>query len=281
MRLALLSDVHANHPAFARAVALSERAGAEGFVLMGDYVCDFAHPRKTFDLVAELRRRYPTWLIRGNRDEYLLDHRAGKSPDWRDGTAGGSLLYTYENLREEDFALLESLPSCLEVRMDGHPPFAVCHGSPFRAREMMIEDDGRIGECLKVVSTDRLFLGHTHRVRRFRADGKEAHFCGSIGLPDGFGGMTQFALLDDRTGAWEIEHVMAEYDVEAAVAEIEASGLAARAGLWARAVAVMARTGKNAPDLLVRTARELAGGWKGPIPESCFVEAARRIGILP
>lgn len=279
MRLALLSDVHANHMAFARAVALSERAGAEGFVLMGDYVCDFACPRKTFDLVAELRDRYPTWLIRGNRDEYLLDHRAGKSPDWRDGTAGGSLLYTYENLREEDFALLESLPSCLEIRIDGHRPFAVCHGSPFLAREVIIDDDARIAESLQAVSTDRLFLGHTHRVRRFRADGKEAHFVGSVGLPDGYGGVTQFALIDDRTGAWEIEHIMAEYDVEAAVAEIEASGLAARAGLWARGVGLMARTGKNLLEPLNLMARELAGVAKDPIPEEAFAEAARRIGI--
>ena len=279
MRLALLSDVHANHIAFARAVALSERAGAEGFVLMGDYVCDFPYPQKTFDLTESLRGKYPVWIIRGNRDEYLLARRAGKAPGWRDGTAGGSLLYTYENLREKDFALLESLPSCLEIRVDGHQPFTICHASPFLSREMILYDERRISECLEAVPTDRLFLGHTHRVRRFRAGGREAHFVGSVGLPDGFGGMTQFAMIDDQSGVWEIEHVMAEYDVEAAVAEIGTSGLAARAGLWARAVAVMARTGKNAPERLVRAARELAGGTEDPIPEDCYREAARRIGI--
>ncbi len=277
MRLALLSDVHANHIAFARAISLAERAGVDGFVLMGDYVCDFANPRKTFDLITALRRRHPMWMIRGNRDEYLLDHRACEFPDWRDGTGSGSLLYTYEQLREEDFLLLESLPSCLKIHIDGHEPFTVCHVSPFPVREVIIDDDARIAECLRAVSTSRLYLGHTHRIRRFRAGGREAHFVGSVGLPDGYGGLTQFAYLDDRTGAWEIEHVMAEYDVEAAIAEIESSGLAARAGMWAQAVMAMARTERNVPDLLNHTAREMVGD--GAISEDLYREAARKIGL--
>jgi hypothetical protein len=125
---------------------------------------------------------------------------------------------------------------------------------------------------------DELFLAHTNRVRLFRAGGKAAHFVGSVGIPDGFGGMTQFAMIDDRTGAWEIEHVMAEYDVESAIADIDESGLAARAGMWAQAVKVIARTGRNAFDALNRTAREIAGA-EGPVSEECYAQAARRIGI--
>lgn len=279
MKLALLSDVHANHVAFARAIECAVKAGVDGFVLMGDYACDFANPQRTFDLIADLRKKYPTWLIRGNRDEYLLDHRAGGSPEWRDGSASGSLLYTYDNLRERDFALLASLPSCLEVRLEGHAPFTVCHASPFLAREMMIDDDALILECLEAVSTDRLFLGHTHRVRLFRWGGKAACFCGSVGMPVGYGGMTQLAFIDDRNGTWEIEYVMVEYDVKSAIAEMDARGLSARAGVWAEMVKLIARTGRNEFGALIRAARALAGG-NGDIPEDCYREAARRIGIF-
>lgn len=275
--------MHANYVAFARTIELSERAGVDGFVLMGDYACDFANPQKTFDLVAGLREKHPTWSIRGNRDEYMLDHRAGKFPGWRDGSASGSLLYTYESLREKDFAFLESLSSCLEIRIDGHEPLTVCHASPFLSREMMIDNDERISECLEAVSTDKLFLGHTHRIRTFRAGGKVANFCGSVGIPDGYGGMTQFAILDDRSGAWEIVHMMAEYDVERAIADMDASGLTARAGMWAQAVKIIARTGENVFEALNRTAREMAHtaglDATGVIPEEFYEDAARRIGI--
>lgn len=280
MRLALLSDVHANHMAFSRAIALAERAGAEGFVLMGDYVSDFPAPQKTMDLVRSLQKMYPTWLIRGNRDEYMLDHRAGKSPGWREGSANGSFLYTYENLREEDFALLSGLPPCRTVRIGGHAPFEVCYVSPFLTREMIIDHDARITECLDAVSARRLFLGHTHRIRTYRANGKAAFFVGSVGLPDGFGGMTQFALIDDRSGNWEIEHIIAEYDVERMIAEFESSGLSARANMWAVAVRAMALTGKNMPSLLHHTALALFGSAGGIAPEALYEQAARQIGLI-
>lgn len=146
---------------------------------------------------------------------------------------------------------------------------------------MICYNDARIRASLRAVATDQLFLGHAHAMKRLCDGGRTAHFIGSAGLPDGYGGMTQFAVIDDASGDWKIRHIMAPYDVEAALAEFEDAGLYERTGMWARAIAVMARTGHDAPGAMVRKVRAIAceEGAAGFLREDHFNRAAREMGI--
>ena len=283
MKIALVSDIHGNAVALEAVVLRAEEERVDAFAFLGDYVCDFPNPQRVLEIVRRLQTRYPMWLIRGNREEYLIGHRDGKSDWWGTGTAGGSLLFTYQRLDQSDLALFDRMPFQMEIALDGHRPFSICHASPFQAREWMIRDDARIRACLDYIPTDFLFCGHAHEIRAFRYGGKQAHFVGSCGIPIGFGGMAQYAVIDDDHGDWEIRHVMIPYDLEKALAEFEHSGLSAMGGCWTRAVMVCARTGYNAPDELARRATAYArdaGVVFPPIPEECYLRAAREIGLV-
>jgi predicted phosphodiesterase len=55
--IALFADIHANRQAFAACLAKAREAGAERFVLLGDYVGYGADPEWTMQTVMELVSR--------------------------------------------------------------------------------------------------------------------------------------------------------------------------------------------------------------------------------
>lgn len=69
MRVAFLSDVHANFPALEAALAQATSRGADRVVVAGDVVGDGPHPAETVDLL----RRSGCEVVRGNVDREVLE----------------------------------------------------------------------------------------------------------------------------------------------------------------------------------------------------------------
>lgn len=101
MRLAVFSDVHSNHHALEACLKEAEKQKADGYIFLGDYISDCANPHETMKLIYRAKQEMPCWFVRGNREEYVLNHHNFGS-DWANGTTTGSLLYTYEGLTAED-----------------------------------------------------------------------------------------------------------------------------------------------------------------------------------
>ena len=108
MRIAALGDIHGNYAALKAALHRIERENVGVTFFVGDYVGDCAEPRETLDLIAEYARAHDCRFVRGNREQYMLDYRGDGA--WRRGTAGGSLLYTYERLTQDDLAFRIDAP---------------------------------------------------------------------------------------------------------------------------------------------------------------------------
>ena len=89
MRVAVLSDIHANYHAFKACYDDAVRDGVDSFIFLGDYISDLAEPQKTMDLVYEIQANYPTICLRGNRERYMLDCEKGSS--FHRGSKSGSL----------------------------------------------------------------------------------------------------------------------------------------------------------------------------------------------
>lgn len=83
MKIAVLSDIHSNYPAFAACVDYALEKEINNFLFLGDYVSDCAYPQKTMNLLYELKKKYCCWFIRGNREEYLLNHRDFGNDGWK------------------------------------------------------------------------------------------------------------------------------------------------------------------------------------------------------
>ena len=240
-KIAVMADIHSKYHAFKACFDDAVRCGADSFVLLGDYISDFASPRETMDLVYQIKAKYPTVCLRGNREEYLLDHESGKR-DFLRGSRSGSLLYTYEHLDKKDLDFFRSLKISDTFEINGIPVEAA-HASMDNDRFYFDAEDGNIGEIFTGMKCEYLLTAHSHRQYVVRECGKTVINPGSVGLPHGGTRNPKYALLSaDSNG---ISSVLREVscDVDALIRTQFESGLVDTANCWAIGVLYDAVTG--------------------------------------
>ena len=125
MDVAVFSDIHSNHIALQTCFDYCVSKGITRFILLGDYVTDGPFPDKTLELLYMLRQYFKCTFIRGNREQYLLDYRKKGEEGWKNGSASGSLLYTFEHLSVRDLNFFDTMPIYTEWKEEGFPPIEV------------------------------------------------------------------------------------------------------------------------------------------------------------
>ena len=293
MTVAVLSDIHSNHLALEACIREALRRGTERFLFLGDFISDFAYPRKTLELLYGLNRKFPCRFLRGNREEYMTGYRASGAVGWKDGSASGALLYTYENLTEADLDWFEALDFRGNIRRDewfpGNPPLAYCHGSSRKSGGRLTEGDPETLEMLDEIEAPLVLCGHIHTqvsypVETASRGEKRVVNPGSVGQPNGAAQKAQMALLFAEGDRWREEFLTVPYDAEAAVGELEAAGLFARAPVWTQLVRHELLTGENKFDQVLNRSLELCRLDTGKvvwpdIPEPYWEQAAAEAGV--
>ena len=160
--IAVFADIHGNHSALQACIDYAMGRGITNFLLLGDYVSDCPYPQKTMELIYVLKQYFNTCIIRGNREEYLLNYRKKGGEGWKAGSSSGSLLYTYNNLTDKDFDFFASLQNQGVYEMPGMPKFQYCHGSPENTSEVLIREKRNTKRILAHMNTSLLLHGHVH-----------------------------------------------------------------------------------------------------------------------
>jgi diadenosine tetraphosphatase ApaH/serine/threonine PP2A family protein phosphatase len=210
--LAILYDIHGNRPALEAVLGHAREAGAERFLLGGDYAAFGAWP---VECVTILRALADTTWIRGNWERWQAD--PGAVPD--DATLRGATAWVRARLGEQLVGELAGLPASVVV-----DDTLFCHASPKSdidafGREPDPEADDQL---LAGVEQRRVVFGHTHvQFRRTSASGIELVNPGSVGLPWDGDVRAAYAILGDD-GAIALHRV--EYDIDAPSAALEAIG---------------------------------------------------------
>jgi len=181
--LALLYDMHGNLPALEAVLAEAESAGAESFVLGGDYALFGAWPRETVERLRELQARW----IRGNGERWTA------TPDEAPEEVLGAIERCRELLGAELVGELAGLPATLT---DGSVLY--CHGSPVSDVESFAAEPGdEDARLMAGVTATRLVFGHTHLAFRREAAGVELVNPGSVGMPFDGDHRAAWALVGD------------------------------------------------------------------------------------
>lgn len=271
-KIAALADIHSNFQAVWACVEDAKSWGAERFVLLGDFVSDLSDTRLTMDLVYALADAYPCYFVRGNREGYMLEHDEGKLA-FREGSRSGSLLYTFRALRREDLDFLRALPIYRQIELWG-TGLEIAHASPDSDRELFQADDSKIDGVFDRMRTKYLLTGHSHKQYVREKGGKTIISPGSVGVPQGPGGMTQYARLEVDDGIrWELMQI--PYDLEQTIHRQFQSGLVGLGRYWAASVLYDLITGENWTFSLLERVFE-AGDVHD---ESLWRRAARELGI--
>jgi diadenosine tetraphosphatase ApaH/serine/threonine PP2A family protein phosphatase len=211
--LGLLYDVHGNLPALEAVLDDATGAGADRWLLGGDYALFGGWPSETVERLRDLERA--SW-IRGNGERWTADPDA--APD--NEVVPGAIAAARAALGPEVVDDLASLP--FACQLEGA---LACHGSPESdVRSFLPEpDDDDEEELLAGVGAPRVIFGHTHlpfaRVSAVR--GIELVNPGSIGMPFDGDPRAAYALLHDDG---RIEHRRVAYDHRASADRVRSIG---------------------------------------------------------
>ena len=244
-KFALFSDVHSNFKALEAFLEYIEKHPVEGIIGLGDYVTDGPYPERTMALLYGMQKRYPCYLVRGNREDYLLDNVDNRE-GWKPSSSNGTLYYTYQRITEADRKFFTSLPTEREVRIEGCPVLYLCHGTPGRVRGNVKEEEGLREKVMGELAYPYLLGGHSHHQEIYVQQDKTYINPGSLGFAvDGVGGRAQFAILTGKENGWEAELMSIPYDMEGYLESFTESGLDEIGLTLNKAVKKSVRTGVN------------------------------------
>jgi predicted phosphodiesterase len=197
--LAVLYDIHGNVLALKAVLEDARNAGADRFLLGGDYALFGPLPAETLSVLRGLKAA--TW-IRGNVDRWCA------FPDQADSDEllQRAITDCRGQLGQHLAAALGALPE--QAVLDGA---CYCHASPASDLESFLPEPGdRDDELLGATAERRVVFGHTHlQFRRARPDGVELVNPGSVGLPLDGDHRAAYALVHDD-GSLELRRV--DYD---------------------------------------------------------------------
>lgn len=203
--LALLYDVHGNLPALEAVLQDAGAAGADRYLLGGDYALFGPWPAET---VARLREVPEATWIRGNVDRWTAHPDEVSSEE----LVAQAVADCRSELGEAVAAQLGELPAF--VVQNG---VRFCHASPKSDMESFMPEPGEgDDELLAGASERRIVFGHTHlQFRRTREDGIELVNPGSVGLPLDGDHRAAYALLG-ADGWLELRRVPYDHERSAA-----------------------------------------------------------------
>jgi putative phosphoesterase len=221
MRVAVVSDVHGNLTALERVAADIERRGVDQIVHGGDVALIGARPAEVIDRLAELG--WPG--IVGNTDELLwrpevLEEQLRSAPKLEPLLRMLFEQYapaTRERIGEQRLELLRRLPDTRSVE-----GVRIVHASPDDLWRAPMPDAGdeELSGIYRRMGGTTVIYGHIHRPFVRPTAGLTVANCGSVGLPFDGDARASYLLIDGR----QTEVIRVEYDVEAEVAALRASG---------------------------------------------------------
>jgi predicted phosphodiesterase len=236
MKIALISDVHANLPALDAVLQhLEGDPTIDATYHLGDLVGYAPWPNETVERVRTWRGGIPG--IAGNYDStvgHVYKHCGCKYEDpVQEQQSHESFAWTLAHVTPATSAYLKTLPFRLDIRpTGGHsaaPTLALIHGSPTLNTVYFTADRSdafcsQMAERAGLRSGDVLAFGHTHAPWHRQVDGIHFVNTGSVGRPKDGDWRAGYTVIDFSTEI-VVEHRRTPYDVEQTAQAIEASDL--------------------------------------------------------
>ncbi len=235
MRIALISDIHANLPALDAVLTdIDTRGDADAIYHLGDLVGYSSFPN---EVVSRLHERGIVGIA-GNYDSTVATnykHCGCKSESPRqEELAHLSYEYTRAAVSAETRRRLGALPFSLDLRpLGGHaagPRLVLVHGTPTLNTLYWTEDRSddfcrKMAEVVSLKAGDMIAFGHTHKPWHRVVDGMHFVNTGSVGRPkdgDWRAGYVRVQLGDEPA---TVEFVRVPYDIDATVSGVLSAGL--------------------------------------------------------
>ena len=243
---AVISDIHSNFQALREAFRVIDSRDIDYIIILGDlltYGCDVV---QTLDLINDIKDRYPTYIIKGNHDQFYFDMQNGSA-----GVPYQVPPFINESVRHN----FQQLRSKLENRFEWHENIILgdmyfSHANPYEyGNWQYLNSDSEISAAAASLSSMKYrfgFFGHTHRARLAFIENSKIKYLlksefrdefdrnlgddiqiiinpGSCGQPRGE--LSSFLIVNPTEQAITISCIQIKYDIDAHIKSIRDSTL--------------------------------------------------------
>lgn len=225
MRLAAISDMHANAVAFEAVIADLRTQAPDAVVCLGDIVIRGPKPKECVDMLRDLK---PVVTVTGNHDRRFT---RWPQPGWAPRTPKAEHLlrdfrFTCTQLPEADQEWLGNLPLGYTGSMGG-VDLELYHAAPGSPDEYIWPwaPEEELAQLRANEHSQLVFFGHMHHPFVRTAKGFTVVNTGSVGLPFDGDNRASYAIVDIAPGAVGVQIRRIAYDVEAAIRSARESGM--------------------------------------------------------
>lgn len=210
MKIAVLSDIHGNIVALEKAIKDAKEQNVDKYIVLGDIITDLPFTDEVIDKIRELT----PYVIKGNREAYLLTYENTKEDDkWKTLQAKSVICYL-KYTRQDNIEYMRNLPESLVLEFEGVKVKAV-HGSPYDVAELLYFDTPLMGKVFNELEEDILIYGHNHIPANHEVrDGKIVAQVGTLGMHNNGIGKPQYTIITCENGKVELEVRTIDYDKE-------------------------------------------------------------------
>lgn len=224
MKIAVISDIHANLHALTAVINDFEKHNVKKVFALGDYVMAGAQPVETLNFILT----QPWEMIQGNTDKLIVDYSEEIYQNVKNAfpVMGEALKYDMSVLSQKHINFLKSLPAEKKMELEGVKIHLV-HGSPRKNNENIYPDlrPETVEEMTLSSDADLILCGHTHLPCGYQLNNKKTVVnVGSVGRSMTPDAMPCYAIIDIENGEYTVEHHFVDYEREIASEIIRSHG---------------------------------------------------------
>lgn len=255
VKIAVLSDVHANLQALEKVIQDAEARRVDVLLNAGDSIGFGPCPNEVVELLCE---KYVLSIL-GNYDMKVIEGKVKAK-----GEKNRALKFARKELAKSCESYLYSLPRELRLEV-ASKKLLITHGSPESIEEHIYHDTPveRLKVLADTVKADFIIVGHSHEQFSKQADGTCFINPGSVGRPGDGNPQAAYAILN--FDPFKVEFVRLDYDVEAAADALRKKGLPesfAQMLLCGVSLDTIIQEDRNREDLAVQNCEKIVKSCK-------------------
>ncbi len=235
MKFIILSDIHSNIYALEKCFDFIENMNFDAIIWCGDYITDVPKAHETIEKIKDYSQKYPSYLVRGNREDYVLEYADGQHPDWKIDGFFSDIVNTYSQLTKEDIDWLKGLKETLEIMLHNGEKILVSH----KYREEINHN------------YQYKIWGHEHKQYNYYEKNIRFINPGSVGQPLNRKMGAQFSVLEITDSFKKLEEYHIEYDITKTIQAIKAGKTYNNSDKWGNITIKLLQTGKNYAKMCV------------------------------
>lgn len=193
MKIAFISDIHANIDAFEAVLKIIDNDEIDLVFIAGDLVGYYYDPDRVIDICMN---RANISCIKGNHEVNFLNALENKE-DMKKHTEkyGSSYRKTKEKLSDRQINWLASLPDRLDFELE-QVSFTMVHDTANSVSQYVYPDHSKVDLINQLTNSQYTILGHTHYPFVWCQNNKWLLNPGSVGQPRDHGAMASFLYLN-------------------------------------------------------------------------------------